>query len=214
MPLFYKQKYQKCAWHEHLCTHLEWAEKMTWKIVEICRLLDEMSFFVIYMKRILVSSENNYLSWRGESWFNTQNHLAHNWLFIQYNNQHLNNLKVFVLLYKLIDAFFRGSYKNRKILFRCLIKFSWSMWVFNPNCMNMKEFCYHLVKSYRSVFALNKPQDALFMLQNARCSKDKQYNTSTMKAKCNIAFNRLYISSNWRQYLVYLWYHIFDILSA
>ena len=96
---------------------------MTWKIVEICRLLDEMLFFVIYMKRILVSSENNYLSWRGESWFNTQNHLAHNWLFIQYNNQHLNNLKVFVHLYKLIDAFFRGSYKNRKILFLCLIRF-------------------------------------------------------------------------------------------
>ena len=96
---------------------------MIWKIVEICRLLDEMSFFVIYMKRILVSSENNYLSWRGESWFSTQNHLAHNWLFIQCNNQHLNNLKMFVLLYKLIDAFFRRSYKNRKILFTCLIRF-------------------------------------------------------------------------------------------
>ena len=63
-------------------------------------------------------------------------------------------------------------------------------------------------------FTLNKPQDALFIIQNARCSKDKQYNTSTMKAKCNIAFNRLYISSNCRQYLDYLWHHIFDILSA
>ena len=83
----------------------------------------DVIFSSSYMKRILVSSENNYLSWRVESWFSTQNHLAHNWLFIQCNNQHLNNLKMFVLLYKLIDAFFRGSYKNRKILFTCLIRF-------------------------------------------------------------------------------------------
>ena len=174
---------------------------MIWKIVEICRLLDEMSFFVIYMKRILVSSENNYLSWRGESWFSTQNHLAHNWLFIQCNNQHLNNLKMFVLLYKLIDAFFRRSYKNRKILFTCLIRFFLEVckysiqivwiWRNSVTILSSRTFCFLLWTNLKMHF---------FMLQNARCSKDKQYNTSTMKAKCNIAFDKLCISSNWRQY--------------
>ena len=127
---------------------------MTWKIVEICRLLDEVWFFVIYMKRILVSSENNYLSWRGESWLNSQNHLARKWLFIQCNNQHLNNVKMFILSYKLIGAFFRGSYKNRKILFICLIRFFLEVW----------DYSIQIVWIWRNSVTISSSRIVLFLL--------------------------------------------------
>ena len=74
---------------------------------------------------------------------------------------------MFVLLYKLIDAFFRGSYKNRKILFTCLIRFFLEVCKYASIQFKLYEYegiqlPSRQVVSFCVFFALNKPQDALF----------------------------------------------------